>query len=188
MGLALLSGKALADTTYIPPQTSLSQTPERNSPTSPLNQTESFGFGGSRAAALGYDLGKGFRTELEGVSSNATSERLGGVAAGGTVTGARLTLKGIYEFSEGSWRLKPYIGAGFRAVDLNEHVFGTTRNDWTTAYQVRGGVQLGFTQKLVGSFEYRWTNGSKPIFALAGIPTKLEVDRHGFSIGFNYKY
>jgi opacity protein-like surface antigen len=188
MGLALVGGNALADTTYIPPQTSLPQTPEPNSPTSPLNQTESFGFGGSRTSAFGYDLGKGFRTELEGVSSNATSDRLGGIAAGGILTSARITLKGFYEFSEGAWRVKPYVGAGFGAVDLNEHIFGTTRNDWTTAYQLHGGVQLGFTQKLVGSLEYRWTNGSKPTFALAGIPTKLNVDRHGFSLGINYKY
>ena len=50
-----------------------------------------------------------------------------------------------------------------------------------------GGVSLGLTQKLLGSLEYRWTMGSKPHFSLGGIPTKLEVDRHGFVLGVNYK-
>jgi opacity protein-like surface antigen len=73
-------------------------------------------------------------------------------------------------------------------IDVNEHILGVTRDVWATAYQLRGGVALGFTQKLVGSLEYRWTDGSKPSFSLAGIPTKLEVDRHSFVVGFNYKY
>jgi hypothetical protein len=30
--------------------------------------------------------------------------------------------------------------------------------------------------------------GSKPHFSLAGIPAKLEVNRHGFVVGMNYKY
>ena len=56
------------------------------------------------------------------------------------------------------------------------------------AYQFQGGLNLGFTQKLMGSLQYQWTMGSKPRFSLAGIPTKLEVNRHGFVVGVNYKY
>ncbi|HXJ02919.1 MAG TPA: outer membrane beta-barrel protein [Micropepsaceae bacterium] len=151
-------------------------------------QTESFGFGNSHGAALGYDFGNGFKTQIESFSSNAASNRFAGLAAGGNLTTARVMLKGIYEFSDGAWHVKPYIGAGFGMTDVNQHIAGLTYNDWTTAYQVRGGVTLGFTQKLVGSLEYRWTDGSKPTFAVAGVPTKLEVDRHGFTLGINYKY
>jgi opacity protein-like surface antigen len=84
--------------------------------------------------------------------------------------------------------MKPYVGAGFGMIDVNQHVLGASGNNWSTAYQVRGGVSLGLTQKLLGSLEYRWTMGSKPHFSLGGIPTKLEVDRHGFVLGVNYKY
>jgi opacity protein-like surface antigen len=76
----------------------------------------------------------------------------------------------------------------YRIIDVDEQILGVTRGDWDAAYQLRGGVALGFTQKLVGSLEYRWTDGSKPSFSLAGIPTKLEVDRHSFVVGVNYKY
>jgi opacity protein-like surface antigen len=190
VGIAFFSGSAFAQTagTYVTSETSSSPPAALNVQPSPLNQTESFGFGNSRATTYGYDFGHGFKTELEGVTSSAASDRLGGLAAGGNVTGTRVTLKGMYEFSDGAWRMRPYVGAGIGAVDVNQHVLGAAANRLLSAYQLRGGVQLGFTQKLVGSLEYRWTNGSKPIFALAGVPTKVEVDRHGFTIGFNYKY
>lgn len=185
VGFWLLTGSASAQTATadegsLPAPTLLQQ----SLPT----QTTSFAFGNSHGSALGYDFGHGFKTELESLSTNATSDRFAGLAAGGNLTTARVTLKGMYEFRDGAWHVRPFIGAGVGLVDMNAHIAGLGRNDWAAAYQLRGGVTLGFSQKLVGSLEYRWTNGSKPIFALAGIPTKLEVDRHGFSLGINYKY
>jgi opacity protein-like surface antigen len=190
VGIAFLSGSAFAQTagSYVATETSSSPRAAFNTQPSALTQTESFGFGNSRATTYGYDLGHGFKTELEGVTSNAASDRLGGLAAGGNVTSTHVTLNGMYEFSDGAWRMRPYVGAGIGAVDVNQHVLGAAANRLVSAYQLRGGVQLGFTQRLVGSLEYRWTNGSKPSFALAGVPTKVEVNRHGFTIGFNYKY
>jgi len=190
MGLALLTGDASAQTaaSYVTAESSALPLASLSAPQTAISTTENFAFGRSYGATYGYDFGRGFKTEIEGLSSNAASDRLGGLAAGGTLTSTRLTLKGIYEFADGAWRVKPFIGAGFRMIDMNEHIAGLAGNAWTTAYQLRGGVVLGFTQKLVGSLEYRWTNGSRPTFALGGIPTKLEVDRHGFTLGINYKY
>jgi hypothetical protein len=48
--------------------------------------------------------------------------------------------------------------------------------------------QINRVKKLFGSIEYRWTSGSKPGLFVAGIPAKLDVNQHGFSIGFDYKY
>lgn len=189
-GIGFLSGTALAQTSdihdndeggiFLPAALNIVQFP--NSP------MENFGNGKSYGTAYGFDLGNGFKTEIEGLSSNATSTRLGGLAASGNLASARVTLKGMYEFRDGEWHMKPYVGAGFGMIDVNEHILGVAENDWVGAYQLRGGVTLGFTQKLLGSLEYRWAMGSKPHFSLAGIPTKLEVDRHGFVLGINYKY
>jgi opacity protein-like surface antigen len=151
-------------------------------------QTETFGAGRSYGAAYGYNFGNGFRTELESFNSYAAAERHGNLPAGGSLSATTVMLNGFYEFSDGTWRMKPYVGAGFGMIDVNQHVLGASGNNWSTAYQVRGGVSLGLTQKLLGSLEYRWTMGSKPHFSLGGIPTKLEVDRHGFVLGVNYKY
>jgi opacity protein-like surface antigen len=137
---------------------------------------------------LGYDLGSGFKTEIEGITARARKEPFGNLPTGGDIAGTRVMLNGLYEFSDGAWRLKPYVGAGLGLVDANARILGATQNDWVSAYQLHGGVSLGFSQKLMGNVEYRWTMGSKPRFMLAGIPTKVEIDRHGFVIGVNYKY
>jgi opacity protein-like surface antigen len=144
--------------------------------------------GRSYGAAYGYNFGNHFRTEVESFASYAASEHANSGAPGSLST-TTLMLNGMYEFTDdGAWHMKPYVGAGFGMIDVNQSILGVAGNDWTTAYQVRGGVTLGLSQKLLGSLEYRWTMGSKPHFSLAGIPTKLEVDRHGFVLGFNYKY
>jgi opacity protein-like surface antigen len=146
--------------------------------------SEGFGIGGS----FGYEFENGFRTEIEGLSSHTDATRSGNLLSTGGLGTDRLMLTGIYEFSDGSWRLKPYVGAGFGTIDAGERLLGNGAYDRVTAYQLRGGVTLGVTQKLLGSLEYRWTNGSKPYLSLAGIPAKFEVDRHGFLAGMNYRF
>jgi opacity protein-like surface antigen len=194
IGLASVSGNAFAQTiaesagSYATTESNLSLAPASNGTLLPVGPAETFGAGNSRATAYGYDFGNGFKTEIEGSSFNAASDRLNGLAGTGNLMSTRVTLKGMYEFTDGAWHVKPYVGAGLGVVDVDAHNLGMTGNEWATAYQLHGGVALGFTQKLVGSLEYRWTNGSKPSFALAGVPTKVEVDRHGFVVGFNYKY
>jgi opacity protein-like surface antigen len=143
----------------------------------------------SFGTAYGYDLGNGFKTEIQGVTARAGSEHLANLPAGGSgIAATSVMLKGMYELSDGAWRMSPYVGAGLAMLDANARILGATNNDWVSAYQLQGGVNLGFTQKLAGSLEYRWTMGSKPHFSLAGIPAKLEVNRHGVVLGMNYKY
>jgi opacity protein-like surface antigen len=154
-----------------------------------ITQTASLESHNTFGSVYGYDLGNGFKTEIQGLTARSSTERLTNLPAGGSGFAATsFMLKGMYEFSEGAWHMSPYVGAGFGAVNANAGVLGATRNEWLGSYQVGGGLNLGFTQKLMGSLEYRWTMGSKPRFLLAGIPTKLEVNRHGFVLGVNYKY
>jgi opacity protein-like surface antigen len=182
--LACIAGQAHAETSYVPgpllpPVLSLNQ-PDLTvaNAVTPV----------SGAPVLGYDLGGGFKTQIEGITALARKQPFGNLPAGGDIAGSSIMLNGLYELSDGAWHLKPYVGAGLGLVDANARILGATQNDWVSAYQLHGGVSLGFTQKLMGNVEYRWTMGSKPRFMLAGIPTKVEIDRHGFVIGFNYKY
>jgi len=189
--LSFLAGTASAQTSgssyvnadnpvLLPPAVTLAQP---NS--SQIASLESRSFG----TAYGYDLGNGFKTEIQGLTARAANEHLTNLpAGGGDIAATSIMLKGMYEFSGGAWHMSPYVGAGFGVVDANARILGATNNDWVSAYQVQGGINLGFTQKLAGSLEYRWTMGSKPHFSLAGIPAKLEVNRHGFVVGMNYKY
>jgi len=146
-------------------------------------ETRSYGTG------VGYDLGSGFKTEIQGLTARTANDHLANLPIGGSdIAASSVRLKGMYELSDGAWHMSPYVGAGFGMVNANAGVLGAAHNNWESTYQVQGGINLGFTQRLIGSLEYRWTMGSKPNFSLAGLPTKLEVSRHGFSIGFNYKY
>jgi len=170
-----------ADTpALLPPVASLAQFDVTQ--TASLQPASSFG------TAYGYNLGNGFKTEIQGLTTLAPNEPFANLPAGGGLAATSVMLKGMYEFSDGAYRMSPYIGAGFGVANANAHILGATSNEWTGTYQFQGGLNLGFTQKLMGSLEYRWTMGSKPHFSLAGIPTKLEVSRHGFVIGVNYKY
>jgi opacity protein-like surface antigen len=189
--LSFLSGTALAQTngSYVNADASVLLPPALALAQPGLTQSASLESRNAFATAYGYDLGSGFKTEIQGVTARASNDHLTNLPSGGSGFAATsFMLKGMYEFSDGAWQMSPYIGAGFGVVNANAHVLGTAHNDWVGAYQVGGGLNLGFTQKLMGSLEYRWTMGSKPRFLLAGIPTKLEVSRHGFVVGVNYKY
>jgi len=128
----------------------------------------------------------GFRTEFEAIE--ATLDIPGaGMTPVGNLKATRLMLSGLYEFSSGAWRLKPYVGAGVGVIDMSSRLLGHEESSITPDFQFKGGVNFNITQKLLGSFEWRWSHGSKPTFAFAGVPTKFQLKRGGFLIGVNYK-
>jgi opacity protein-like surface antigen len=127
----------------------------------------------------------GFRAELEAIDESLDISGIGTTPVG--LRASRLMLSGLYEFSSGGWRMKPYVGAGFGVMDVNTRLLTGEDNALMTDIQFKGGVNFNFTQKLLGKFEWRWSHGSKPTFALAGVPTKFQLKRGGFLVGFNYK-
>jgi opacity protein-like surface antigen len=134
------------------------------------------------ARADDRDALSGFRTEVEAFEE--------AVEIGGTPLGlktGRVMLSGLYEFSSGGWRMKPYIGAGVGVMDVNARLLTHEESTLLGDLQFKGGVNFNFTQKLLGKLEWRWSHGSKPTFAFAGIPTKFQLKRGGFLLGFNYK-
>ena len=151
-------------------------------------QIERFGPGRTFGTAYGYDFGNGFKTEIEGLTRSESPEPRSNLPASGGINTTSVMLNGLYEIRDGAWQFKPFVGLGFGWTDINSRILGANNNDWNSAYQFRGGVSLGFNQKLLGSLGYQWTMGSKPHLSLAGIPTKVEIDRHGFVLGINYKY
>lgn len=151
-------------------------------------QIERFGPGRSFGTVYGYDFGNGFKTEIEGLTRAEGAETRSNLPAEGAITTTSVLLNGLYEVRDGAWQIKPFVGLGFGWTNVNSRILGANTSDWSSAYQLRGGVTLGFNERLLGSLGYEWAMGSKPHFSLAGIPTKLEVDRHGFVLGINYKY
>jgi hypothetical protein len=127
----------------------------------------------------------GFRTELEAFEESLDLSGVGVTPVG--LRASRLMLSGLYEFSSGAWRMKPYVGAGFGVMDVNARLLSHEETMILGDIQFKGGVNFNFTQKLLGKLEWRWSHGSKPTFAFAGIPTKFQLKRGGFLVGVNYK-
>ena len=128
----------------------------------------------------------GFRTEVEAVNESLAIPGAG-MTPVGDLTATRVMLSGLYELDGGAWRLKPFVGAGIGVMDISTRLLGHEQTSLATDVQFKGGVNFNITQKLLGSFEWRWSHGSKPTFALAGVPTKFQLKRGGFLIGVNYK-
>jgi opacity protein-like surface antigen len=162
------------DSILLPPVASISQ------PT--LSRSEA---SETRSSAINLSIGDHFSTQLEGaaISVPGVTHPLSNLPNPGEVSATSLMLNGLYEFSNGTWHLKPFVGGGFGYVDANARVLGATTNDWQRAYQLHGGVEVGLAQKLIGSVEYRFTS------VLGGLkPTKFNLNSHGVSIGFKYQY
>lgn len=163
------------DSVLLPPVASISQ------PT--LSRSDGSVTGSS---AINLSIGNHFSTQLEGaaISVPGIAHPLTNLPNPGQVSATSVMLNGLYEFSNGTWHLKPFVGGGFGFVDANARALGVTTNDWQKAYQVHGGVQVGLAQKLMGSVEYSFTQG-----ILGGLkPTKFNLNSHGVSIGFKYQY
>lgn len=143
--------------------------------------------GFENGGAFGFDFGKGFKAEIEGLGFHADAIGSSNLPLPGSLSANHLKLVGMYEFSDGAWRVTPYIGGDVGAVNVSERLLGGAY-DQATAYQLRGGVTLGLTQTLLGNLEYRWTNGSKPYLSFAGVPARLEVDNHRVRAGVNYRF
>lgn len=128
----------------------------------------------------------GFRTEIEAIQESVAIPGEG-MTPVGSLRATRVMLSGLYELDGGAWRLKPFVGAGVGVIDISTRLLGREQSSLATDVQFKGGVKMNITQQLLGSFEWRWSHGSKPTFAFAGVPTKFQLKRGGFLLGVNYK-
>jgi opacity protein-like surface antigen len=138
------------------------------------------------ARSRGSDFTSGFRTEIERLDYSAAIPGVSGTPAGG-VRSTSLMLNGLYEFSNGGWRLKPYIGVGFGTTDFSARLLGIADSSFIPTYQVKGGVNYNISQKLLGKLEYRWSQGNAPSLGISGVPAKFQLKRGGFLVGLNYR-
>jgi len=142
--------------------------------------------GNSAGGVRGYDFGNGFKAEIERLNYAALIPGLSATPAGG-VRSTTLMLNGLYEFSSGGWRIKPYIGVGFGTTDFSARLLGVGDNSFIPTFQLKGGVNYSISQKLLGKLEYRYSQGSKPSIGIEGLPAKFQLKSGGFLVGLNYR-
>jgi len=97
----------------------------------------------------GYAFANGFKAEVERLGFGSAIPGISSTPVGG-VRRTTVMLNGMYEFSNGSWRLKPYIGIGVGMTDFSTRLLGNVESSFLPAYQVKGGVNYNITQKLLG--------------------------------------
>jgi opacity protein-like surface antigen len=187
-GLAAIAaaGPAAAQSGLGPERSSAYFAPDLNLVRLGMIQTGGVAAREAIGGGIGYDFGNGLKAELASLNSRPAAER-NYVPTIGSISSTTVMLRGLYSFNEGS-SFSPYVGAAFGIIDVTRRLGGFQSNDWVAAYQLRGGVKLSISQKLLGSFEYQWTEGDKPHFSVSGISTKVEFPSHGFLVGMNYKF
>jgi len=142
--------------------------------------------GNAAGGVRSYAFGNGFKTEIERLNYGALIPGVSPTPAGG-VRSTTLMMNGLYEFSSGGWRLKPYVGVGLGTTDFSARLLGTGDSSFIPTYQLKGGVNYSINQKLLGKFEYRWSQGQKPSIGIEGLPAKFQLKSGGFLVGLNYR-
>src|SRR5215467_6184085 len=168
LGLAALltASPAAAQSAADPSRTGFYFSPDLNLARLGLIQTGGVTARQAIGGGVGYFFGNGFSAEIASLTSQPAAD-LAYTPALGSISSTTVMLRGLYSFN-GASAFSPYIGGSFGIIDVNQRLLGFQSNDWTAAYQLRGGLKYSLSAKLFGSVEYQWTDGEKPHFSVSG--------------------
>jgi opacity protein-like surface antigen len=105
--------------------------------------------------ALGYDMGNGFRLELDSLSQNDPLKGFSTGAATGHLSSTSLMLNGTYDLVQ-SWPITPYVGAGLGFENVGGEVNGMTGRAFKPAYQAEAGLRDDITDQVSLFTEYQF--------------------------------
>jgi hypothetical protein len=155
----------------------------------PPRTFDNLGFGSAPVGngsygSYSYDFANGFKTEIAGAPS-ATDD------AQEALSTTRM-LRGLYEFSDPSWQLKPYIAADLGTVETREKRLDYIFGNWA-AYRGGAGATIGLSQKPLETLDNNWV-GWKPHLGLVapemtskiGIPSN--ITQRGIRFGADYHF
>ncbi len=151
-------------------------------------------------AAVGYDWGNSWRTELEfshrnnDITSIATNPGFAGFPAGtvsGDSTAVALMFNLLHDFNSGT-RYTPYIGGGVGFADVDHDIIGANgpiaigygANNRSFAYQGIVGVAVDLADSLALDLSYRYFGTTKENITgtLNGAPASIAVGYGAHSI------
>src|SRR5258708_10042691 len=104
----------------LPPAVAFAQA---NTQIATLEPRNSFG------TAYGYDLGNGFKTEIQGVTARAANGPLTNLPTRGSdIAATSVMLYVMYEFSCGAWHISSYFGGRLGILFCDSLIPGAQRN------------------------------------------------------------
>ena len=173
-----------------------------------------YGSGIGVYAALGYDWGNSWRTELEfshrnnDINSIAAQPGFSGWPAGtisGDSTAVALMVNMLRDFDFGS-RITPYIGGGIGVADVDHDIIGSNPagvpvapltvaygvHQRSFAYQGIAGLAVELSESLALDLSYRYFGTTKENFAstLSGLPASISPSyaAHNFFAGLRFNF
>ncbi len=148
--------------------------------------TADFDTGYALLGAIGYDTGDIWhlgKVRIEGEIGYRENDfdDIGGVSVGGDVEQLSFMANVYHDFLPGS-RIRPYIGAGLGAVDVDVTAslggFAASASDTEFVYQLMAGLTFEATQNIAIDAEYRYTE----------VDTSPNVENHAILIGTRFKF
>lgn len=149
--------------------------------TSNVGLDNGYAYGG----AFGYDMGNGWRLEIDTVHQMSLVNQVSGTDAGGHLYSTSLMANATYDLPK-YFSLTPYIGAGLGVQNIGGAVNGYTGNVWRPAYQVEGGLRDQITPNLEMFGEYRFSQAAAARLTGIDDSANQHFADHLFSVGFTY--
>jgi opacity protein-like surface antigen len=118
--------------------------------------SDSFGTGYAAGGAFGYDMGNGFRVELNSLYQHSDVGRLGGVVTKGHLSSTSLMANATYDLLPNAL-LTPYVGAGLGFQNVGGMIGTLKGRDWEPAYQAEAGLRTDVSEHVSLFGKYRFS-------------------------------
>ncbi len=151
--------------------------------TTDIGLDNGYAYGG----AFGYDMGNGWRFEIDSVHQMSLLNTIEGTAAAGHLHSTSLMANATYDLPS-YFSLTPYVGAGLGAQNIGGSVDGYTGNVWRPAYQVEAGLRDEIAPNLEMFGEYRFSQAAAAKFTDVTDTANQHFSDHLFSVGFTYHF
>ncbi|MBU6297231.1 MAG: porin family protein [Alphaproteobacteria bacterium] len=150
----------------------------------------SFNAGYAYGGAVGYDMGNGWRYELDSVHQLSGLDRIGGTLASGHLQSTSLMANATYDLPV-DWIVTPYVGAGVGFANVGGAIDGLSGGDvWEPAYQVEAGLRKNLGDNYSLFTEYRFTQSEAAKFAdpALSLAANQHFDDHQLMVGVSYRF
>lgn len=140
-------------------------------------------FGSSDAAGGGWNASLGYDFDTFRVEGEYGYKYVSYILASGKVVS--YMVNGYYDFKNVGSNFKPFLGAGMGIVKGEVESEGYVADDSSLAVQASFGVGYHITQKLIGSFYYRF---ERAVMSFSGQWGNIPYGSNNFMAGLRYNF
>jgi opacity protein-like surface antigen len=147
--------------------------------------SSSFDPGYVYGGAVGYDVGNGWRFELDSVYQLSSIDQFNGASASGHLRSTSLMANTTYDLTQNT-QFTPYVGAGLGLQDVGGTIDGYSGDKWRPAYQLEAGLRDDLTPQVSLFGEYRFSQSEAAKFAVSTDVANQHFSDHLLMMGITY--